>query len=678
MKLLSELPNDVLAQIFAESRRSFLVIALWKCGDSKLNFKLAHSIDFIDLKDTRLASTSRYPKMLSRLTNLRYLSIDRFKFPLMDSASNLLRELMQLSSRKLATLRLLCEEVDTFFGNNSLLASRIPTDAEDLPHIDRPPPSSDELTGETSILRPKPLSCDLSTQFPALTTLHLQTHVPSLVSSRLNGNQASKMPLLPPNLISLATPCFEINPGMDPLFTNLPSSLEIWDVCLFCNAAQNATNESFPDIASSLQAIFRSPPPNLSTIALILLKELPTLRDVEFLPKSLIKSQIVWPADTFHPSCFPTLPPLLSELRINALHGGDFTPAHLMQMPTQLYELTLTAPGLFNAQFINNLPRTLSILRIFSSCRADDLLSRHSGRLPHWPPTLSTLCLDDCTLNSEHLKQLPACITDLTCDWDDAILLVPSNLTSLNCSVICYSIIINQAPSATSLATLKLVGLESFHDENFVIGLPPSLTSLSVAFDPNVPIQSLSEYFMMPSHLTSLAIPSWSILKLHLIPKTITSLSIRETTDLDLCSIQDELDYFGVLPSGLVELNMSCDSLSQVRFSKHSCSTLPHLHTLLLYGIGDFHADILKQLPTGLRKIWIRLYEFDKRNVGYINPYWTEMLIDCSTDEQDALLRRHWPPQVTKRGQVGFINESVQAALKRARQYPDPRVSLPS
>lgn len=680
MKLLHELPNDVLAHIFTSPHSSFLVIALWKCGDAKLNYKLAHSIDFMDLKDTRLASTSRYPKMLSSLKNLRYLSIDRFNSPLMDTATNLLRELIQIPSSKLATLRLLCEEISAFFDDNSLLASSPPSEAEPLSHINPSPPSSDDpfeaVFGHTHVARPTLLTCDLSKQFPALTTLHLQIHPLSWRGALLPvlSSPASKMPLLPPNLTLLATPSFQMTPAKDAVFANLPESLTSWEVCLFGNPVSNVLNASSSEATSTLHAIFRNPPPSITNISYILFDFPGSLQDLDFLPKSLINFERSWPASGFQPSYLDSLPPLLASIRIDNLPF----PGHLLKLPSQLTRLSLDVSGTYDAAFIDNLPRTLTYLAIFDACPTDDLLVTKAGKNANWPPVLSTLELSGWSFNSAQIKLLPSSLTHIYCNWNDTILYIPPGLASLKFNVISPSIGFSLPEDPISLAKISLKGNDMMLSENFVHNIPASITSLSIHLLDAAPIKCLTNYFTQSYCLNSLSIPSWSMSNLHLIPRTITHLKVRETQDLDTLDVSQDSDCFNGLPSGLIKLDMTCNTLGTKRFSRFSCSTLKSLTKLNLYGIGEFSARMLMHLPSELRSIEIRLYNFDAVCADCINPYWTHMEISFTTEEEERLLKTRWPPQLKRHvyGQTAWNNPWVLAAVKRSRQYPDPRTII--
>lgn len=74
---LSDLPSEVLALVL-EGSSSVAILSLWKCGDARLNWKLSQGGCLrVSLGDFNVASTSRLPSMLTRLSHLKELRIDR-------------------------------------------------------------------------------------------------------------------------------------------------------------------------------------------------------------------------------------------------------------------------------------------------------------------------------------------------------------------------------------------------------------------------------------------------------------------------------------------------------------------------------------------------------------------------------------------------------------------------
>lgn len=114
---LASMPSEFLSLLLSGSC-SHLALMLWKCGDTVLNTKLAHSVLEIDLKDKMWTSTSRYPKLLSSFTKLRYLSINRNGAPLMASSKDLSVELQKLPPT-LLTLKIAGREAEEAFYNHA-------------------------------------------------------------------------------------------------------------------------------------------------------------------------------------------------------------------------------------------------------------------------------------------------------------------------------------------------------------------------------------------------------------------------------------------------------------------------------------------------------------------------------------------------------------------------------
>lgn len=73
------------------------MLALWKCGNANLIAKLQKGVTEVCLEDNKIDSTSRYPKLLSQLPNLRKLILLRDTHYLMPSSQALSEELKRLA-----------------------------------------------------------------------------------------------------------------------------------------------------------------------------------------------------------------------------------------------------------------------------------------------------------------------------------------------------------------------------------------------------------------------------------------------------------------------------------------------------------------------------------------------------------------------------------------------------
>ena len=243
MKSLTELPSEVLAFVVSGDNPSYLLLLLWKCGNGLLNRKLAAGVERVQLKDRRLASKSRYPKMLSSLLNLRYLSLDRGLWSLTSSEDDLRRELRKLHASKLEKLKLSSAEAPGLFlqlegtGASSTYVTTIYN------------------RGESRLL-------DLSSWFPRLSSLKLTNYKkvgfrvaePSTASyqafhaHKVHRILISDLPGLPDTLTSLTIPeLMDLSNASLPFMSLLPRHLKKLKISLqilaSCNYLSNASLE---------------------------------------------------------------------------------------------------------------------------------------------------------------------------------------------------------------------------------------------------------------------------------------------------------------------------------------------------------------------------------------------------------------------------------------------------
>jgi hypothetical protein len=114
MTTLEDLPSDILNLILSCTDEEFLVIEVWKCGSHRLNRTLSNGgCTVVKLEDVGWRTTSRWPKMLSQLRQLKSLSISRSLYRLMEG-DELALEIQKLSPT-LETLELTCYEAEQAF-----------------------------------------------------------------------------------------------------------------------------------------------------------------------------------------------------------------------------------------------------------------------------------------------------------------------------------------------------------------------------------------------------------------------------------------------------------------------------------------------------------------------------------------------------------------------------------
>jgi hypothetical protein len=106
---LADLPPDLWHHILDEEI-SYLVIPLWNIGNKRLQRQLAHGITSVSLMDSTIGSTSRFPRLLSQISSLRSLVIDR-SLQSLGPAEILAQDLQTLTSR-LEKLELRCAEAE--------------------------------------------------------------------------------------------------------------------------------------------------------------------------------------------------------------------------------------------------------------------------------------------------------------------------------------------------------------------------------------------------------------------------------------------------------------------------------------------------------------------------------------------------------------------------------------
>ena len=364
MKSLSNFPAEILAHILFGRCNSYLVVQLWKTGDRILQSKLATGIEFVDLKDTLLTSTSRYPKMLSSLCNLRYLSIDRGSYSLMPTSAALSEELRRLHGSKLKTLKLWCSDADLAFGVFPTLEGH----------------SYDSV---------------IFSQYPrgVSYTFDMNKYFGSLETLKVSHIEDDFLPGLPDSLTELTSPMLGLTVG--GTMAKLPRSLLKLNTDLDWEFSESEVKSN---VELNLE-IWRDSPPMLHTIRSYLIPR--GVSTFEFLPKSLTKCYLYNHEEPFTIESLASLPPLFNTISTGFQCQPDQCAQWLRALPphteTICAAFTLTEPWLwppaltsleaqttdFSNDAIAHLPRTLTNL---SSC-----WTFSTANSPVWPPSLKHL-----------------------------------------------------------------------------------------------------------------------------------------------------------------------------------------------------------------------------------------------------------------------------------------------
>lgn len=469
MNSLSVLPSDILAHILHGKHYSHLVIVLWKSGDRLLQAKLAQGVTWVKLEDMRAETKSKFPHMLHSLTNLRYLSIDRYESNLGTSIMDLQVNMVKLSSLKLETLKIRCLESKALFRvggevkgepSSSMLAKRYSMQWAGMHREQNKVPLSDFLP--------------LNEIFPNLKTFKLAasytTRTPNYVATEAVPTLFEKdFERLPSSLTKLSTSIFLSFPFSGPVFSKLPRHLNEWNTDFVYNDVRTDLIMPLPEADKFapthllLSRIWSNPPPALKTFGLFLILFPQAVPTLDFLPKTLRKIQLDIDEFQWTPEHFASLPPYIEDLYLSELdhdafdhvegeqegnavgnnnhngignhHHGDGNHHYgnhvfgeslksiwTKWLPRELKSLTINnacLPDGLSIPLCFHLPRTLTSLDLYLSEDGyhfgDHSMSSSSSScfLDAWPPHLSQLTINGCSIPSSFIAHLPRSLTDL-------------------------------------------------------------------------------------------------------------------------------------------------------------------------------------------------------------------------------------------------------------------------
>ena len=378
MDSITSLSPDILGLILYGRSSSYLLINLWKCGDRKLNEMLSKSVVYVHLSDYFKRSNSRWPKLLSELRQLRYLSIDRSSYPLKNTLSELSAEIQRLPP-SLTTLKLQ-------FANVHLA----------LLNCDSTPDNSIKTQYERGLSR----LVDMNRLLPRLQTLKLFDKPKSAPI------EFADFAGLPDGLTSLSTRAIRIFDNNTSL-TPLPRSLTELKAKVTCYDNKKTDFSVFP---LSLTYIKRLKLPLAHLPAHIRVTEiLPFDRQIVVRP-STTHLAFAYRADyNVHQPWSSVLPPNLTVLELN--HNFELTEESLSLLPATL--LCIGKFPMLDAKPVSEEPQNAKFVSL-------------------WPPRLETLavrCRPDCT------SLLPKTLTELRAmldpDWNHSTLPLHHGLQSL-------------------------------------------------------------------------------------------------------------------------------------------------------------------------------------------------------------------------------------------------------
>ena len=683
MDSLSQLPLDILASILANHLHSHLVVALWKCGNSLLNHKLANSIDFMDLEDKRLDSTSRYPHFLSNLKKLRHLSLSRGNYKL---CNDIVSELALIEGSKLETLIITGKQK----SSHSFLM--FPFEAPYNPPIAESTPLESHSMDFTEA-SPHPSS--LTTTPPSASKLlDLSRYFPNLRFLNINLSDFM-LPVLPPSLTKLwiePSPRLRLQTNARIFFSSyLPKTIQELNCVELINPDRQLFSSdgarTYSSIVSFLhQEVFINAPPNLHTIANLIL---PEVEDLSFLPRSLTNTDFCFIPHSvpLNVSRISTLPTDFSKLELAYIDSEEFlkigAAAWTSKLPSKLQTLMLASRqlcDLFSVEMLLNLPSSLTSLQIlfrtpFENAHLKQATQKSiESKRTLWPPSLKDLYLSDFVMDYEDVKRLPPTLTRLECRYMGDIFPLHSGL--VHAHIYSKSALSFDLTSETT-SSLETLSVESLKDPS---QLPPSVRLL---FLTGLPEGSIRETYALtlPSGLTRLSIYGGTRLWFPLLPRTLLDLALYgmedEWQDVDY----KHVDLFATLPSGLKYLKLYWKETSLIEgLSADSFATLRSLKVLDAYGTGSFEPGVLKNL-TMLENLNINLTSLDEDSASYINPYMEELSIAIENDADGMacdLLAKYWPLDVSTFHPriLRNLNPRLQTARDRSLLCPDPRVVI--
>jgi hypothetical protein len=570
---LSELPADVLDHIL-QHEISHCAIELWKCGDRVLNQRLARGgVTAIKLSDPNSYSTSRWPRMLEKLLQLRSLSVHRESIRLDDVdtiRSSLLKMSPNLESLQLCfgmSIEVIMEpllsedyiqylfiddsndgsspSIPTTFISDSTARKMLPI-ANIFPKLKKL-----DIAGEPQDYTPM---TNLDSLPDSLTSLHIRfcSHWDifdaSILPRGLQTLELGKMMVLTTN---------EAVASLPPSLTDLPGSVRL------------------PSTSEAVNML----PPSLTNIGCFTHFRAPAA--TIFVPPSLLSLKFLYNINLTEEWFSIQLPPHLTTLML---------PTHM--------EATVTG------KLLSSFPHTLTYLRLSDSIDWSSITSEDFPRALH---TLWSTA--DHSMGPQHLCLLPPQLASFICfislgSWDKHGLEdLPPSLTSLDLTSFIPELTAN-APLPRGLQSFRAPGAPSSIEATtrLVSFLPPSIKLLEW---PRWPLLSKPLLEMLSSterfpHLESFGIGSWS-----------------ETRDKPASS-----ELFIVFPRSLSSLNIHGSLVSSI-FMEHIADLPPSL-TYLMIRQTWMASDEKKSgrwihlLPRTLRIIYCPYMSFHGEEIEYL------------------------------------------------------------
>lgn len=560
-KTLADLPPELLDQLLRRGI-SHHVITLWKCGNIRLNQRLAQGgATKVVLSDKTLSLKSRWPCMLSELKKLRSLEII-CGLRTLDNVDHLRTQLQRLSP----TLEDLTLD---FFGSVLALMKQDAVDVHTT--LDGQHYEVIQKYGTSFIVaeRTAPYEnvngmWDLDAKFPNLTSLHLRSDSPlsflrevdlaalprSLTALRLPALNIPKaapwtrLDLLPPNLRKF----IEVSPHgfrfTDASLRLLPRSITHLDVV---HITSSETLELLPPGLQS--ALLKAEegvelshlPPTLTSYTMIPSCGTVSLDLVMPLPLTSLVIHYPYPLNASH---FKMFPRTLTSIHVSSdIDWSSLTSSDIM--PATLIEFGASDPSNLNIQ-----PNTFKVFP--ASLRRLNLICRGTGQtltsIDYLPPNLELLALrptygEQQLISASVAKSLPRSLTSLSLfmtiseDVNDFFDNLPGSLTSLSFSPTVESIRCADYTRLWHLWRLESLTLRSDFFPSLST-LPRTLHAFAIsAPGQDVPAVIVPDHHLVdaPPNLSLLSLPNvaFPCRLLHRLPRTLQTLYGIHLTELE-------------------------------------------------------------------------------------------------------------------------------------------------
>lgn len=669
---LATLPPDIIGNILNGYSHSFLVIDLWKCGDSTLNKCLASGLTHLFLEQDSPVPMS-FPTVVYNLRALRSLSVT--------SSSWLAKHPMDWSEvrsklpKSLETLKLVALDVSFVFMNF----------APDWSWENRAYVETDYALGKSRFV-------DIETLLPSLRSLKLD---PFRSYSSKRSIEIQDLPGLPSKLTRLSTQSLDTSLEHQRLLSLLPRSLTRLSGILGLSLMQDDEPYGFCEQQPPVDD-WNGSPPHLERTGMIYTKY-PGVITVDWLPRTVTRCELPSVYELWTATLARSLPPLLQNLSVGTIDTDSFAEQQVNwaeSLPRSLTELRfcpqeehLDHSRVALGKAIGLLPRGLKVLDIFyghvhNLPPWEQILFNNdspSSDLINWPPALDSLCVNSYNLQFSDLHFLGSQILTVTwrmkhLDYTKSHQIIgaklPKNLTSLACEAY-YADLPSLSVSIEGLLPSSLTHFTMF-DEQSCVGpkfdrdcfeaLPPSLTYLALAI---TGVFEKDDPWTLPPSLRTLILNGWHIKALKSIPRSMTSLELYE---LNGCLGTDCLDLAGDLPPGLrtLRLNVSDYITNTETFpATDYFASLPLLDTLSVDLPLKFRPSILRELPRSLKSLSISIDALDEENASFIPPRLSFCFLNAGDLLQQAWLLEKWPLTATH---GDLKTEDLEPRLQRIRE----------